>query len=277
MSNLQTDTIQVPDPLVDQKKINSEKSEPSLDQLMNLITQIPYSTILNETQLLDNTGFTTTWVKHANVEVPANILSGAQLWSFNVTWQNVKRYINVNTLFDKNHNYVHLVFMIKFLQKGNPMYWGKTVLTFNPDPNFEFDSDDTINTLIVSGYQALNHINWFSHHIFPLWRDDTATMIIPFIVPMRALRNLVGPTVTNNDNAYRNLKMGTVDLRTFTSVRTNESIPIQPVYNIHFSALVAYGSSEYTSLYNAVASPDMPDPTDRTLHTIADKGIFVTP
>lgn len=256
MSDLQKDQTLIDAPLVDAKKINTEKSEPmpTLAPTTDIIR--PMDNLLYGTTVLDGQTFPTTYVRLQQFVLDSTKTAGEQAYQFRLDWNNIRALINNPTIFRENHMFVTGVAQFKLLMKGSPSWWAAMCTTFNPDPHYATDSVTraVINQGYARGYQA----RWFK----PLFQctkgDSSCEVIVPFFMPQSAIRTRSFQLAEDfEDYGYLDTQIfypfGTLDVRYFTDQKVSSTDVSKPTFSIYMGASIKYGGSYYSS--SRVLSP----------------------
>lgn len=250
MSDLQKDQTLVDAPLIDAKKINTEKSEPmpTLAPTTDIIR--PMGDTLYGTTVLDSQTFPMTYVRLDQVRLDPTRIAGDTLYQYRVDWNWIADNVTLPNLFKDNHMFVTGAFEFKILLKGSPTWWGCIVTTFNPDPHYATDS--LTRQLLNDGYRKGYQTRWFNPVFQPTKGDSLVPVVVPFFLPISALRIrqfALGEYFNNYQmiDTHRFYPFGTLDIRYFTDNKVKSTETSRPTLTIYLGASVQFGGSYYTS------------------------------
>lgn len=245
MSDFQKDQLQSDASLIDAKKVNPEKSEPMPTLAPTSSIMRPMNSYLYGTVTLDSQTFPTVYTRLIQRTLDRTATSGTLIYRQIVDWQTIRKLINNPDLWKENHVYATGSISYKIMLKGTPTWWGNIVTTFNPDPIFT--TKPAARTIIDKGYSAGLHVRWLQP-TFQLTKSDSMhEVIIPFYMPISALRSEVFTSEGPFKDTVPYYPFGTLDIRYFTDNYVLNTEISNPTLSVYIGAVVQYGGSHYTS------------------------------
>lgn len=247
MSNIQTDNLNTSVPFIDPKKAtigtaSGEQSTPIRAQMLSL----NFDPILFNTKVPGPSEMPMIARRLLFKALSPTAVSSDIIMQYRFTWNNLKDDLNLVPYYQSNYNYIAVGVKLQVRLQSNPFFVTSLVASFNSEGRYIFDSTSPENVLINSMYNNLQHVKSLPYDIIMGYRSDVREYIIPFILPMRAIRNL---TATGyDDEKHGDYNIGTFDLRHFTPVRCADPLTVTAAnVDIWISGTVVYGGSNFST------------------------------